>query len=257
MLEAYFDESWTEPKDYGVTAIAGYVASRDTWVSIEGPWADRLGLYADKGVKTFHAAHCCGEEGYGEFARLNTFHRMAILTELSGLLERADVQPIWSAVYTEDWNAVVSDKNFLSKFPDPFNLCFEHMVWQLASWARRKANGERIAPMFARQDQYQHWMTLAEQAYSQFDWYKSVLDPITFGYPSQVIPLQAADLLAHEISWEWNRIGYSVPKNLAEAGIRRLLSKATAFRGMHEGGCFDAGALKVAIERYNKTGRVI
>jgi hypothetical protein len=68
-------------------------------------------------------------------------------------LEKADVQPIWSAVYTEDWNAVVIDGNFLAKFPDPFHLCFEHVVRQLAKWAQRKANGELVAPMFARQEQ--------------------------------------------------------------------------------------------------------
>jgi hypothetical protein len=257
MLEAYLDESWTEPKQRGVTAIAGYVASRDVWVSVERPWADHLGLYADKGVKTFHAADCCGDIGYGEFARVDTFHRMSILTNLSGLLEKADVQPIWSTVYTEDWNAVVTDNKFLAKFSDPFHLCFEHVVRQLANWARRKANGEIVAPMFACQDQYQPWMTLALQAYGQFDWYKSVLGPIAFGYPSQIIPLQAADLLAHEISWNWDRLRYTMPKTLADAGVRRLLAKATAFNGLRKGGCFDARALKAAIERYNKTGEVI
>jgi hypothetical protein len=40
MLEAYFDESWTEPKNHGVTAIAGYVASQDVWASIEGHMAN-------------------------------------------------------------------------------------------------------------------------------------------------------------------------------------------------------------------------
>jgi len=44
---------------------------------------------------------------------------------------------------------------------------------------------------------------------------------------------------------------------MAEAGTRRLLVKATAFNGMLEGGCFDAGSLRTAIERFNKTGQVL
>src|SRR5258708_30332461 len=83
MLEAYFDESWTQPQHQGVTAIAGYVASRDVWASIEASWTDQLGLYANKGLRTFHAADCCGNTGYGEFALGDNFPPMSILTNPS------------------------------------------------------------------------------------------------------------------------------------------------------------------------------
>jgi hypothetical protein len=254
MLQAYFDESWTQPQNQGVAAIAGYVATKDVWAAIEKPWADQLKLYEAQGLKTFHAAHCCGDIGYEEFALIDTFHRMSILSNLSGLLENADVQPIWSAVYTEDWNDTVTDPDFLARFPDPFCLCFEHVTWQLANWTRRKANGERVAPMFARQKQYEPWMSLALDGHGK---HSDVLGSIAFGYPSQVVPLQAADLLAHEISWEWDRAGYNPPKTLAEFGIRLLLHKATAYNGMHEGGCFDASSLVSAIDRFKRTGSVL
>jgi hypothetical protein len=253
LLKAYCDESWTG----GVTAIAGYVASKPVWEAVEGAWQNVLTPYADKGVKTFHAAHCCGAEGYGEFALVDTFHRMAILTSLSGILRDANVQAVWSAIYTEDWDQTVTDREFLAAFPKPFHLCFEHIVRQLAAWARKNANGERVCPVFSRQPEFEEWMTYASQSYGQAAWYQETLGPIAFGYPWQVVPLQCADLIAHEISWEWERRGYGPPPTLQTIGYRRLLANASAYNGLHVGGCFDANALRLAVERFKKTGRII
>lgn len=255
-LKAYFDESITHELQ-GVTAIAGYVGADSVWSSIEGPWTQQLALYADKGVKTFHMTECCGADGYGQFALVDTFHRMSIIKNLSELLGRSDIQPIWSAVLTEDWQTI-DDAEFLKKYPKPFYLCFDHIVYQLADWARRKANGERIDPMFAYSPEYAERMAEVGAAYSRQDWYKQALGPIAFGYPEQVIPLQAADMLVHEIAWHWDNQEYGpVPKRLEEVGYRRVFANATKFNGLNEGGCFDAGALGLAVERFKRTGRIL
>lgn len=256
LLRAFFDESWTRDGE-GVTAIAGYVASAGVWDAVEEPWKARLALYADKGVRSFHMKDCCGAEGYGKFARVNTDHRLHIINSLSGILEKSDVQAIWSSVYNEDWNSVVTDPEFLNKFPKPFSLCFEHIVQQLWRWAKRNADGELVVPMFAYQPEYATHMSNVGAAYGQFPWYRDVLGPLAFDYPSRNVPLQGADLLAHEISWEWDRVGYGAPPTLMNIGIRRVLEKATGFNGLHLGGCFDANALKLTVERFKKTGSVI
>jgi hypothetical protein len=256
LLKAYFDESWTRDGQ-GVTAIAGYVGAADVWDAIETPWRDRVGLYADKGVRSFHMKDCCGAMGYGEFADVDTEHRLHIINALSSILQKSNIQPIWSAVYGEDWNAAVQDADFLKRFPSPFALCFEHVVQQLWGWAKRHSDGERVVPMFAFQPQYAALMSQVGEAYEQFPWYRDVLGPLAFDYPDRNIPLQAADLLAHEISWEWDRVGYGPPPTLMNIGIRRVLEKATAYNGLHQGGCFDANALSVAVERYKRTGNIL
>jgi len=254
VLEAYFDESMTQ----GVTAIAGYVATDTDWASIEGLWAGVLGLYADKGVRTFHATDCCGVEGYGEFGLVDTFHRMNILNSLSGILMGSAVQPVWSAVYTEDWDAAVTDPAFLAAFPKPFHLCFEHIARQLAHWgASRIGAGERIPVMFACQAGYQEWMAQASQSWAQPGWHKDVLGALAFDRPQRVIPLQCADLLAHEISWEWERREYGPRPTIATGGYRRLLERASAFNGLHVGGCFGVEGLCAAVERFKRTGSII
>src|SRR5262245_36059311 len=113
-MRAYFDESGTHD-EARVTAIAGYVGSKDVWTVVETAWRGALALYADKGVKTFHMKDCVA--GKGEFQRLDTFFRMALITQLSNILKENDIQAIWSAVIVEDWHAVVDDPIFLARFP--------------------------------------------------------------------------------------------------------------------------------------------
>lgn len=176
---------------------------------------------------------------------------------LSGILEKSDIQAVWSAVYDVDWNCTVHDGEFLNRFPTPFTLCFEHIVQQLWQWAKRKAGGELVVPMFAYQPEYADHMREVGAAYGQFPWYRDVLGPLAFDYPSRTIPLQAADLLAHEISWEWDRVEYGPPPTPMNIGIRRVLERSTGFNGLHVGGCFDANALKLTVDRFKKTGSVL
>jgi hypothetical protein len=258
LLKAFFDESWSHSSaGTTVTAIAGYVGAADVWDSIELPWQERLDLYKDQGVRFFHMTDCCGAEGRRQFVNVNLEHRLHIINYLSGILEKADIQAIWSSVFDEDWNAVVTDAEFLAWFPKPFCLCFEHIVQQLWHWARSNANGERVVPMFAYQEQYSAHMMEIGAAYGGYPWYRDVLGPLAFDFPDRNIPLQAADLLAHEISWDWNRAGYGPPPTVTDIGFRRVLAKASGFNGLHLGGCFDANALRLTVDRFKRTGKIL
>jgi hypothetical protein len=114
LMEAYFDESWIGPTGQRITALAGFMATAQVWRDLEDDWIEAWAPYKEQyGIKTFHMTECAG--GYGEFARIDTFFRLAIITTLSKVVGCQKVQPVWSAVLDEDWNAVVSDTDFLNR----------------------------------------------------------------------------------------------------------------------------------------------
>jgi hypothetical protein len=139
LMRAYFDESGVH-KGSLVTVIAGYVAAKDVWASLERKWNEELAVYADKGVKTFHMTECIAQSG--EFSGLDTFFSRALIMKLSEVLRDHNVKAIWSSVVIQDWDEVVTDAGFLARFPKPFDLCFEHVVQQLWEWAKRNAGAK-------------------------------------------------------------------------------------------------------------------
>jgi hypothetical protein len=249
-VNAYLVETITP----AATAIVGYVGKASVWVSIEEGWRSVFGQYADEGAKPFVASNFCGDDGHREFNSVDIHERAAILNALSGILAGSDAHPVWSAVITTDWYKSVTDATFLEKFSQPFHLCFEHVVYQLAAWARRYAEGRVVIPMFARQRQFANWITYASQAYGQSEWYRNVLGPIAFGYPEHAVPLQAAELFAHNVSLDGERRGYGTTMTLETVGICHRA--ASAVFGPNVGGCFGEKALRSAIVRFRESGSI-
>lgn len=255
MLRAYFDESGTHGDEAYVASIAGFVGTKEVWESLEGEWLHAISYYTERvGVRTFHAAHCLAEPPQGEFAGLDRFHCLAIVKLLSEALSRHDVHAVWSSVIVEDWLSNTTPE-FRSRFPKPFDLCFEHIIIQLWEWANRTTGGEMVVPVFAIQNEYSARMEAIGRAYQVSDGYCRFLGPIAFGSPAQVIPLQAADLLAHEVS-EYRRAAEYDELTLKSGGMRRILTNATAFNGLGVGGCFDSVALNLTVERLERTGSI-
>jgi len=248
LLRAYFDESGINA-DAPVTTIAGFVGGEAAWSKVEAVWAPVLGEYGDKGVKTFHMTDALGQDR--EFSAIDKPNLNYILTQLSKALGDSEVSSIFSGVVQDDWDAVVTDPDFLKRFPKPFDLCFDDIVRQLAIWASRKARGELVAPMFAYQQEYQSRMTDVTRAYGSEPWYARTLGPIAFGHPAQVIPLQGADMLAYEMAIDLKRRRY----DSVFIGTRNVLDWMTGGRFTF-GHWFDAEALKLTVKRYRETGEI-
>jgi hypothetical protein len=253
MLRAYFDESGTHGEAY-VTSIAGYVATKEVWQAVEAGWNDVLGYYRERTpVRAFRASECLAEPGRGQFATLDQFHRLAIAKRLSEVLGGSEVWPIWCAVVVDDWQAV-APADFRQRYKKPFDLCFEHVMVQLWSWMQRQTNGEKVSPMFAHQTEYAPIMAEVEKAYRSDEGYRAVIGPIAFGWPEEVLPLQAADLMAHEASEYWRHVVYDEAR-LWNMGARRLMLNIIEKNGWTgRGGCYDAEGLATAIRRFRENG---
>jgi hypothetical protein len=250
LMEAYFDESWIGPTGQRITALAGFMATANVLRALEDDWIEAWEPYKKQyGIETFHMTDCAG--GYGEFGKIDTFFRRAIITRLSKVVGRHELQPVWSAVIDEDWDAIVTDANFLKRYPKPLDICFGHVVHQMVGWMRSNGYEAGVAPMFADHSEYNPRMKDVYDAYKHHPEWAKFLRPIAFGSPRQVICLQAADMLAYGIALDRRDIEY--PKQeitLENIGPRKFLINMTGFHGLHVGGCYDALGLKNAVRDF-------
>jgi hypothetical protein len=240
LFRAYFDESGTSGGST-ITAIAGYVATKDAWASVEKLWREELALLAERGVKTFHMHECI--VGEGEYALVEEFHRLAHIKRLSEILRDADIHAIGVWVDNADWAEVVKDDSFLTTFPTPYDLCFEHTVRWLRGWSKKRADGELVAPMFAYHPEYS---PRTVRVYGSQDWYQDALGPLAFDFPKRVIPLQTADFIVNQTRYDAHHIGYD----------ELTFSNATAKNGAHMIRGYTEQGLSSAMKRFAKNGTI-
>jgi hypothetical protein len=105
MLQAYFDESGMHG-DARVTAIAGYVATKDVWAGVESRWQAVLGAYAHLGVTHWHSTDMPGKRGV--FENVDAATKDAIRVELVHVLKQSDLCVIWNGIDTADFKKFVT-----------------------------------------------------------------------------------------------------------------------------------------------------
>jgi hypothetical protein len=246
LLKAFFDETGTHD-DSPITGIGGFVGDVDSWAQLEPKWSDVLAEFADKGVKWFHMSEAIAQRG--QFAQIEKPVLSYLIGELSKRLGEQPLMAFFSAVLTDDW-ASIDDAKFLRRFPAPIDLCFENLVQKLWKWGRADPS-DTIIPMFAYSADLSPRMADIGRAYGSHDWYREILGPIAFGYPQQVIPLQAADLLAHQMNWDVEK--RFRPFDLRTAGPTKALYWAT--RGEFvRGNLLDRDGLALTVKRFKEAG---
>jgi hypothetical protein len=247
MFKAFFDETGTHAEST-TTGIGGYVGHASEWDKLEPQWDAVLSEFADKGVTWFHMAEALAQQG--QFQLIDKTALRYMVTQFSQKLGTHELTPFFSAVVTNDWR-VIEDHRFLARFPKPIDLCFENLVQTLFKWSAECASGELVIPMFAYAKGYSERMAEILNAYGTYDWYRKVLGPIAFGFPQQVIPLQAADLLAHQMNFD---VARPLPEKLAQSGPTNVLWWATGNGGFVEGRIFDAEGLLRTVNRFKEAG---
>lgn len=185
LLIAYFDESGTHERS-PITAIGGFVATKDAWAEFETDLAAVLAPYADKGVRDFHFHDCLVQEG--EFARVSKPHINAIFWGVGRALRKAKATTIFAAVVQDDWDAVAMPEAFKARFPTPYALCFEEVLEQLARWSLNYGDGEPVVPIFAVQDEYLPHATAVALGMDQSNKHRGQLSGISFNRPRRLLP---------------------------------------------------------------------
>jgi hypothetical protein len=248
LLKAFFDETKAYPGGE-IIGIGGFVGTGNDWDQIESPWQAVLNEYRPLGVKWLHTTDALCQRD--QFARVDRPGVNYILTQLAQELGRHDLTPFFSAVVQSDWG-VLTDRRFLERFPTPLDLCFENLIQTLWSWGKRRVGDEAIVPMFAYSTELATRMADIDRVYGAHSWYREIIGPIAFGRPNQVIPLQAADYLAHQARWEREQ-GISRPFTLA-GGPTKALLWMTERNKLLLGNWFDAEGLLLNERRFREAG---
>lgn len=247
-ISAYFDESGTDGQR-GVTVLAGFVGTEAQWSKLEEAWNFAREAF---GFKTFHMFECF--QGLGEFAHLGSL-RLDLIFKLSRIIGSSGVRAIFCGVVDDDWRNVVTDEEFLRKFPKPLDLCFEDIVLQMRQLGQANPSHNRPALVFAHTPEYYERMSNIARVYSQSAWHSAYLGSITFSTPEELIPLQAADFIAHEMRFYIDRLEYGPPITLRDSGLRQILLDATP-RGTI-GHWYEEKGLHHMMERFKRTGRIL
>jgi Protein of unknown function (DUF3800) len=190
MLWAYFDETGTHDQSEMVM-IGGLVSAADDWQSLENDWQR---LLSNLEIAYFHASEC--NAGDGIFASLPREFRYDLARNLAKIIASHVVGTVQANIFREDWMA---QKDGLERhFSDPYHFCFESCMHRLSTWSKQHANGERVALVFALQNERPSRAYQLYSAYTMEPMWREQLGNLTFSRASECPALQAADLFAYE-----------------------------------------------------------
>ena len=196
VLKAYFDDSGTHKGSKSVV-LAGFMASEDEWTAFEHAWQAILNR---EGLKSFHAADF--ESGYGACKDWPRVRREAVRADLRFVLAKTNLIGIGATVRADDWSASASPV-VIERYHSPIYLAFEHCIQQTLHWAKRATDQQtktvqRVSFFFdSFNREAARCLDIAknyEEGWIHSDWFEG----FSFGQVERTLPLQAADMLAHE-----------------------------------------------------------
>jgi hypothetical protein len=195
VLWAYSDESSSDEPSF-IFAFAGYVAPAESWGVFAERWTSALRQHP--GITRFHATDCfAGEQAFKDWSNEKCQQLVKELTEIINTTK--DVRGFCSIIKRGEPESREGPFGHIAT--DPFVPAFGAVVHGLSKRASEISGRERIAFIFDRQRQ---WATKALVEYNLMkdapDLAKSNrLGAAAFESSEEFIPLQAADLLSHQL----------------------------------------------------------
>jgi Protein of unknown function (DUF3800) len=209
-LTVYADESGTHDK-HGllrgseVTAVAGYLASKQSWGILSRRWRTALRKYD---IETFHMSKYWRQEP--PYDTWSDSKRKRFLTTLIKIARDNTWFAIGGMVPTKEYDQLLSEDTKGGRlgelsFDHPYHFCFMMLFARFLEYLkkdidnrfpRRPGYEEKVAFVFDRQEEFQ---ALANRGFGLI---KKIADPndrlasLTFASGEDYEPLQAADLLA-------------------------------------------------------------
>jgi hypothetical protein len=175
VIRAYFDESGEHGADDALTrlTIGGLIAPAEAWGAFEGEWQSALDRNS---LREFHARNV-SDFVMEEFAE--------IITSRIGLCLGFTQTAVGGAGKT-------------------YEIGFVDCLLKVAQFSARASSSAGsaggVSVVFARHPEFQK--VIAEGYFNLMNWGDARLDTIALSTPKNVLPLQAADLVAHALRYE-------------------------------------------------------
>lgn len=244
-VRSYFDDSGTHTTSVA-TIIGGFVGTKDEWEEIEKPWRAVLSEFSNYGVHCFHATACLSQSH--QFERLQVWQCEYVYKQLADILEKSTIQPIIAAVRSDDW-ASIANRNFNSVYESAYDFCIDRVIGQLVNWSSNHAGGSKVPVTIAMQKDHEDETNRTHQSWAKVKKIGDRIGALAHEFPDRFIPLQAADMLAHEFyrheTWRYAMDNNQSPPQ--EKLHPRCFNKIIRGRRMQTGGLYDRWHLEQAV----------
>lgn len=191
MLFGYFDESGTDGQ-HGHTVIAGFFGELAEWVRFSTAWEQAL---IDENVAEFHYSGCVNREK----CYAGWDHKSQIAPHLSKMAQIIcdhNLNP-FAIAHRGDFKSVSARfPNSQNRYSSAYSVCFELLMGTVTE----KVNFRQMSPpvmVIAKHPEYsKHCGNVFDLIKETGNW--SGVTSIVHSSPSQVVALQAADMIAYE-----------------------------------------------------------
>lgn len=192
VLKAFFDDSGTHDGS-DVIVMAGLIAHEDAWATFEPKWAAAL---KDFGIDKMRMSACEGARK--PFCALDRFQRDRIIAVFSDIVISSDACMLGSSVSAEVWKSVAAKTSLSSTFAHPLDFLYNVCMRQaLETHSKRRGISEPVAVFFdSREENLPFWSKLGNGYQSRWN---GKVAGYSFVKMIDVLPLQAADMIAYEL----------------------------------------------------------
>lgn len=219
MLSAYMDETGhSKDERQKFVGMAGLIAPAANWEGFEEKWKAALKLpYID--LPFFHmtdfASRRKAYEHWSEEKRKKVFGKLMIT------MECAYPMPFGAIIPMDVFRSLTKEHQDL--FIDPYFLCFQSVVAASTTFleAMKIPDEEKIALILSDQVEFRHRAQHIYDVVEKIGLYTRRSTPPIFRDMRDVVPLQAADIVAYEMYKEFDRRLYR-PNAKSRYGFERL-----------------------------------
>jgi hypothetical protein len=196
MLVGYFDESYTHPPSPRVYTLAGYISTDKQWVKFEREWGQVL---SDAAIPFFHMTTF--EARRKEYAGWSNEKRIQILRRLHAIIKKRVFAGFAVSVVMSDYEEIMSDE-VIGYFGNHHQFVTIACMQYISNWLRTQNYKEPISYVFESGSGFDaDVVRLIESIIND----EKVADvylagSCTIENKRMLLPLQAADILAYEVT---------------------------------------------------------
>lgn len=205
MLTAYFDETGhSKDEKQRFNGMAGLIAPTSNWELFERKWKATLAR-KEFNIPFFHMKDFARFKGY--FEGWTEVQRQRLYGKLLRLIEAAYPFPIGAILPMKDYKKHAQRLDGI--FGDPYYIGFGNVVSYVTSFVgSMKGRENKAALVFSDQVEFRHKALKFYEVVSKLEQIKRTTAPPDFRDMRDLVPLQAADIVAYELYKEYERLLY-------------------------------------------------